>query len=175
MLALFESSAHPQYSLGLAASTLGYLDNIIRRLQLTSLDSNDPDVSSFKPHHVPSVNTRSSSGPKDPTQKCSCIPLHPNTNLPPDHFSSSWSYAPPWDPSWTPTEGYKEECRRLCWSALTLIAGHTSQSAAEPSQFYLTDPSNVCIFTVYLLETVPDLICVLLFPGEVSDRLSGCH
>lgn len=143
MLALFESSAHPQYSPGRAASSLSYLDNIIRRLQLTIIDRNDPDVSLFKPHYVPSVKTRSPSGPKGHTQKCSCIP---NANLPPDHFSSSWSYAPPWDPSWSASEVYKEECRRLCWSALTLIAGHTSQSAAfdkEPSQFYLTDPGNV--------------------------------
>jgi hypothetical protein len=158
MLALFESSAHPQYSPTRAGSALSYLDNIIRRLQLMTIDSNDPDVSSFKPHHVPSVKTRSPSGLKDPSQKCSCIP---NTNLPPNHFSSSWSYAPPWDPSWSPTEVYKEECRRLCWSALTLIAGYTSQSAAfdkEPTQFYLTDPGNYA----------------LLFPGEISDR-SGRH
>jgi len=56
MLALFESSAHPQYSPGRAALALGYLDNIIRR-QLMTLDTNDSDVSSFKPHRVPSVKT----------------------------------------------------------------------------------------------------------------------
>jgi hypothetical protein len=162
MLALFESSAHPQYNPARAASSLSYLDNIIRRLQLTILDSNDPDVSSFKPHHVPSVKTRSGSGSKDPSQKCSCIPLPPNANLPSDHYSSTWSYAPPWDPTWTANEVYKEECRRLCWSALTLVASHSSQSAAfdkEPSQFFLTDPGNYA----------------LLFPGEVSDRSSGNH
>ena len=65
MLALFESSAHPQYSPARAASSISYLDNIIRRLQLTVIDNNDPDVSSFKPHHVPSVKPRSGSGLKD--------------------------------------------------------------------------------------------------------------
>jgi hypothetical protein len=146
MLALFESSAHPQYSPSRAASSISFLDNIIRRLQLTILDSNDPDVSSFKPHHVPSVKTRSGSGPKDTSQKCSCIPLPPNANLPADHYSSTWSYAPPWDAHSSPNEIYKEECRRLCWSALSLVAGHSSQSAAfdkEPAQFFLTDPGNV--------------------------------
>ena len=62
MLALFESSAHPQYSRPRAASSISYLDNIIRRLQLTVIDNNDPDV---KPHHVPSVKPRSGSEPKD--------------------------------------------------------------------------------------------------------------
>ena len=141
MLALFETSAHPHYSPGRAAASLSYLDTIIRRLQLSIIDANDLEVSAFKPHQVPSVK---SNIPKDRGQKCSCLPL--NTNLPPDHFSSSWSYAPPWDSNWTSTEIHKEECRRLCWSALTLIAGYTSQSAAfdaEPTKFYLTDPSNV--------------------------------
>lgn len=144
MLALFESSAHPTYSPARAASAISFLDTIIRRLQLTTLDANDPDVTSFKPHQVPSVKTTM---PKDPSQKCTCIPLPPNSNLPPDHFSSSWSYTPPWDPNWSATDIYNEECRRLCWSALTLVAGHTAQSAAfdkEPTQYYLTDPANVC-------------------------------
>ncbi|KIM76126.1 hypothetical protein PILCRDRAFT_98790 [Piloderma croceum F 1598] len=157
MLALFESSAHPQYHPSRAAASINYLDSIIRRLQLTVVDNNDPDVSSFKPHHVPSVKSRSSSGSKDSPQKCSCIPLPPNANLPADHYSSTWSYAPPWDDNWTPHEAYKEECRRLCWSALTIVAGYSSQLAAfdkEPSQFFLTDPGNYA----------------LLFPGEVSDR-----
>jgi len=143
MLALFESSAHPQYTPARAASSINY---IIRRLQLTVTDSTDPDVSSFKHHHVPSVKPRSSSGSKDSPQKCSCIPLPPNANLPADHYSSTWSYAPPWDSNWTPHEIYNEECRRLCWSALTIVAGYSSQSAAfdkEPSQFFLTDPGNV--------------------------------
>jgi hypothetical protein len=146
MLALFESSAHPQYHPSRAAASINYLDSIIRRLQLTVVDNNDPDVSSFKPHHVPSVKTRSSLGSKDSPQKCSCIPLPPNANLPADHYSSTWSYAPPWDNNWTPHEAYKEECRRLCWSALTIVAGYSSQLAAfdkEPSQFFLTDPGNV--------------------------------
>ena len=110
MLALFESSAHPQYSPARAASSISYLDNIIRRLQLTVIDNNDPDVSSFKPHHVPSVKPRSGSGPEDASQKCSCIPLPPNANLPSDHYSSTWSYDPPWDSSWSSNGLYKEEC-----------------------------------------------------------------
>lgn len=88
------------------------------------------------------------SGHKDPSQKCSCIPFPPNTNPPQDHFSSSWSYMSLWDPSCSPTKAYKELCHGLCWSAITLIAGYTSQSAAfneEPLQLYLTDLGNVCI------------------------------
>lgn len=146
MLALFESSAHPQYSPNRAAAALSYLDNIIRRLQLTTIDAADPDVSAFKPHQVPVVVAHAgspNSSPKE-NQKCACLPQAPP--LAPDNFSNSWSYSPPWDPSWTPEQNHREECRRLCWSALTLVAGHSSQSAAfdkEPAQFYLTDPGNV--------------------------------
>ena len=46
MLALFESSAHPQYSPACAASSISYLDNIIRRLWSMKVN-HDIDVSSF--------------------------------------------------------------------------------------------------------------------------------
>lgn len=161
MLALFEASAHPQHAPARAAAAIGYLDTIIRRLQLTAIDANDPDVSAFKPHQVPVVKTRAAPSPggggggkEGAPQKCACIPLPPNANLPADHFSSSWSYSPPWDPTWSPAEIHREECRRLCWSALTLVAGHSSQSAAfdkEPTQFYLTDPGNVCFILFFFL------------------------
>lgn len=153
ILALFESSAHPQYSPERAAASLVFLDNIIRALSLTYLDANDPDVSIFAQRSVPTVSDTSSAdsasketthGPPQHDRKCSCI--HPNTTLPHDHFASSRSYPLPWDPSWSAAEVRKEECRRLCWSALNLVAGYTSQCSAfntEPPDLFLSDPANV--------------------------------
>jgi len=57
---------------------------------------------------------------------------------------------------------HKEACRRLCWSALNLVASYTSHCIAfrkEPTDLYLTDPANFR----------------LLFPGEVSERGSTDH
>ncbi|OBZ70695.1 hypothetical protein A0H81_09311 [Grifola frondosa] len=54
----------------------------------------------------------------------------------------------------------KEECRRLCWSALTLVASHTAQCSAfheEPLDLALSNPSNYA----------------LLFPGEAFERAPG--
>ncbi|EGO00473.1 hypothetical protein SERLA73DRAFT_181083 [Serpula lacrymans var. lacrymans S7.3] len=171
ILALFESSSHPQHSPARARSSLVLLDNIIRALSLTFVDANEPDVSTFTPNTVPVANQRSSLDPISKegarasqmnTRKCSCIPLPPDSSLPSDHFSSSWSYTPPWDPAWSPDEMHREACRRLCWSALNLVSSYTSHSLAfrkEPTEFFLTDPANFR----------------LLFPGEVSERAASNH
>ncbi|KAH7911013.1 hypothetical protein BJ138DRAFT_1151604 [Hygrophoropsis aurantiaca] len=169
ILAVFESSAHPQYTPERAKSSLILLDNIVRALQLTFLDSNEPDVSTFTPHSVPIAHRStlydSKEGVRSPrslARKCSCIPLPPNSSIAADHFSSAWSYTPPWDPEWTPEEMHREACRRLCWSALNLVASYTSHCIAfrkEPVELFLTDPANYR----------------LLFPGEVSERGTSDH
>ncbi|KIJ68076.1 hypothetical protein HYDPIDRAFT_173755 [Hydnomerulius pinastri MD-312] len=165
ILAVYESSAHPLYTPERARQSLIRLDHIVRALGLTFLDSNEPEVSTFTPNTVPIAHQRSFDGmskdglrsPRSAARKCSCIPLPPNASIVADHFSSSWSYTPPWDPSWTPEEMHKEACRRLCWSALNLVASYTSHCIAfrkEPTDLFLTDPANFR----------------LLFPGEVSER-----
>ncbi|KAF8557671.1 hypothetical protein OG21DRAFT_1505168 [Imleria badia] len=163
ILAVFESSAHHLYTPERERQSLILLDHIVRALGLTFLDNNEPEVSAFTPNTVPIAHKRSYDGmskdslrsPRSSSRKCACIPL--NSSMATDHFSSSWSYAPPWDPAWTPDEMHKEACRRLCWSALNLVASYTSHCIAfrkEPTDLYLTDPANFR----------------LLFPGEVSER-----
>ncbi|KAF9227168.1 hypothetical protein BS17DRAFT_727147 [Gyrodon lividus] len=170
ILAVYESSAHPLYTPERARQSLIRLDHIIRALGLTFLDSNEPEVSTFTPNTVPIAHTRSYDGmskdsvrsPRSVARKCSCTPLPSNASIVADHFSSSWSYTPPWDPSWVPDEMHKEACRRLCWSALNLVASYTSHCIAfrkEPTDLFLTDPANFR----------------LLFPGEVSERGSSEH
>ena len=131
-------------------------------LQLTSVDANDPDVSRFSANSVPVVNVcvgnvsplnKNGNGSRvsqqDRDRKCSCLPF--DAPLAPDHFSSYWSCPLPWDPAWSTSEVRKEECRRLCWSALNLVASYTSQCALfgrEPPEFFLSDPANVCHFSL---------------------------
>ncbi|OJA20523.1 hypothetical protein AZE42_01595 [Rhizopogon vesiculosus] len=166
IIAVYESSAHPLYTPERARRSLAYLDGIVRQLGLTFLDGNEPDVSTFTPDAVPIAHRHRAFDPmskdvRSPHRKCDCIPIPPNS-IATDHFSSSWSFTPPWDPSWTPEEMHKEACRRICWSALNLVARYTSHCIAsqkEPSDLFLTDPSNFR----------------LLFPGEVSERGSNEH
>jgi len=166
-----------------------YLDGIVRQLGLTFLDSNEPDVSMFTPNAVPIAHRRRAFDPmpKDGIRsphslphKCDCIPIPANSSIATDQFSSSWSFTPPWDPSWTPEEMHKEACRRICWSALNLVARYTSHCIAfqkEPTDLFLTDPSNVCIsfFDHVFYSPLIAAQFRLLFPGEVSERGSNEH
>lgn len=167
-----------------------YLDGIVRQLGLTFLDSNEPDVSTFTPNAVPIAHGRrrafdpmSKDGVRSPhslPRKCTCIPIPPNSSIATDHFSSSWSFTPPWDPSWSTEEMHKEACRRICWSALNLVARYTSHCIAfqkEPTDLFLTDPSNVCIQSLCCAFCSVLIVAQfrLLFPGEVSERGSNEH
>ncbi|KAK7692152.1 hypothetical protein QCA50_003771 [Cerrena zonata] len=149
ILALFESSSHPKYSSERAKNALEFMDRIIMTLSLTFTDTHDPDVSRYAPHGVPMVHI-----PQPLNKTCQC--LDPSTNL---ELQSGFSFTfnPPWGTDWTLEEIRREECRRICWSALTLVSSHTSQCAAfheEPLQLQLAEPSNYA----------------LLFPGEVHER-----
>ncbi|KAH9044255.1 hypothetical protein EDB84DRAFT_1587204 [Lactarius hengduanensis] len=57
-----------------------------------------------------------------------------------------WVATPTWNREWSEGEIKKEECRRLCWSALMLISAHTSYAVAanwRHSDFFVMEPSNV--------------------------------
>ncbi|KAJ7596839.1 hypothetical protein C8J56DRAFT_918462 [Mycena floridula] len=156
IIALFESSAHPLYTPDRAASSLKTLDDIIRRLSLTSLDVNDVDVPTFPLLGVPVVKI-----PFDdlPERKCCCEPQDSIRSHDP---SRSWTYVLPWDEKWSRLEIRDEECRRVCWTSLGLIANYTVQCAAfdrAPPDLFLTDPSNY----------------TLLFPAEALDRNSPVY
>lgn len=133
VLALFETSAHPQHDDASADSALLLLDKIIETLQLTGLDARD--------HHtldhssgVPTVAQG-----HIPLKRCEC----PSA---PADGTSSWAFQPAWDPHWSAEEIRAEETRRLCWSALVLVANHTVARAAEqrePLGLFLVNSSNV--------------------------------
>lgn len=59
-----------------------------------------------------------------------------------------WVTTPGWDDSWTEVQIRKELCRRLCWSALSLVSGHTSYVTASkriPAELFLIEPANVSL------------------------------
>ncbi|KAI0266953.1 hypothetical protein BC834DRAFT_87541 [Gloeopeniophorella convolvens] len=144
VLALFETSAHPQHNSDNADAALIFLDKIIEALQLTALDARDPDTLD----HSSGVATVAH--PRPPPKRCEC------TTLPADG-SATWSFQPAWDPMWTPAEAKAEETRRLCWSALMLVANHTVARAAEQRE-----PLN--------LSLIDSSTFHLLFPGEYHQR-----
>jgi hypothetical protein len=135
VLAVFETSAHPQHDDASVEAALILLDKIIGELQLTTLDARDPDTLDHSTG-VPTV-----ANPRPPKQ-CDCA-----ASAAPGDGSDTWSFQPAWDPSWTEAEVKSEETRRLCWSALILVANHTAARAAEqrePLNLFLVDSSNVC-------------------------------
>ncbi|KAF8965647.1 hypothetical protein BDZ97DRAFT_1811637 [Flammula alnicola] len=145
ILSLFESSAYPNHSAGRATNVLISLDQLIRNISLTTIDTGDRDVCLFSPNTVPMVLVESGIDEYNKDRKCACLPF--DAQEPVDHYSNR-PFILPWDPNWSNNEVRDEEIRRLCWSALTLI-----------SEFYICDPANFG----------------LLFPGEVLDRVSPAY
>ncbi|KAI0086526.1 hypothetical protein BDY19DRAFT_348662 [Irpex rosettiformis] len=88
-----------------------------------------------------------------PPCNCSALTLGQNWRYATD-LTPLWLMTPAWHPDASDPEVRKEECRRLVWSAVTLVAGYTSYVAslnvAPQVRLSLMDASNIA----------------LLFPGE---------
>jgi hypothetical protein len=57
-----------------------------------------------------------------------------------------WLSTPAWDENWSDGEIKKESCRRLCWSTVSLAAGHSSYTTAYKANgldLFITEPANV--------------------------------
>ncbi|KAI0769420.1 hypothetical protein BD413DRAFT_477518 [Trametes elegans] len=159
ILALFESSCHPLYSPQKACNALQLMDRIIHVLSLTSMDQEDACASSYASRMAPVVDLPS--GYRHP-ERCTCLgsPSGPGSPMGQQRFTGSYTINPPWDERWSITDIRKEECRRLCWCALTLVSAYTAHCSAfhiEPVELTLADPSKY----------------VLLFPGEAYERMPG--
>jgi len=145
VLTLFELCPHPGHSPQRANDHVLFLDKLIRSQRLTFIDGADPEVSRFAPRAVPIVQNRRV---YEPPEKCSC-PRSPLDNPVAHALLPSWASVPPWEPSWSPGEVEKEECRRLCWSALSIISCQSVISSAfdkDPPDFFLSNPANVSRF-----------------------------
>ncbi|KAK7469383.1 hypothetical protein VKT23_003858 [Stygiomarasmius scandens] len=166
LLALFEVCVHPNHTTRRSVSAITMLDSIIRSLSLTSVDFNDPQASVFTPGEVPAIGTTSAKQWSQPstaipghsfpyptsastsigTSGCSCATLTLGKHWPSSlEYAPMWTSTPAWDPSWTEAEVRKESCRRLCWSAISLAAGHVSYAMASHSHgldLFIADPAN---------------------------------
>ncbi|KAG0701405.1 hypothetical protein DFH29DRAFT_927092 [Suillus ampliporus] len=173
LLAFFEICPHPQHTSERSSSAILMLDMIIRGLGLTFLDIDDPHSAKFSPRSVPTIAPHTWTAPRQilhpadhllatsndiqpryPVQGCSCSSMTLGQRWPGAYeYTPLWVTTPAWDGNWSEAEVRKEGCRRLCWSALSLIAGHTSYVTARkhsPVELFLREPANYA----------------LLFPGE---------
>jgi hypothetical protein len=176
VLSFFELCAHPRHQMSRIRSALDILDSIIRLLGITHLDANDPTTSTFTRNAVPAVEASSeeyfsasqsftsSMSIPSPTQRspqqqqsavdtttsgsgCSCDAFSLGSQWPEARSQvPGWVTTPMWNSEWSEGEIKKEECRRLCWSTLMLVSGHTSYSDAvnwRIQELFMVEPSNV--------------------------------
>ncbi|OBZ70894.1 hypothetical protein A0H81_09169 [Grifola frondosa] len=171
LIGFFEISAHPLHNTERTRSALGMLDALVRSLGLTALDADDPRVSVFLPHLVPTVPASSPalgiqedqwnlSGPNSP-QGCSCSSYTLVHACP-----EAVEYAPLMcgTSAWTDvSEGEirKEECRRLAWSSLMIAASHSSYTSSDSAispqmDLFIMDPANVACVRMRLDPSLSD-------------------
>lgn len=176
ILSFFEVCAHPQQQTTRIHAALNILDSIIRSLSISYLDANNPTASTFIRNAVPVIEVSSEkyvslpqrypipiSMPSltqqyaqqqqiaiDPTVRassCPCERLSLGFQWPEAQTQAPlWVATPMWNREWTEGEIKKEECRRLCWSALMLVSGHSSFAAAvnwSRLDLFMVEPSNV--------------------------------
>ena len=141
------------------------LDSLIRTLSLTSIDKDDPTVSTFAPHSVPAIPSFADTqehSPWDPTippnsshlqtdsssKHCDCVVFTLGHNSPAaQQVTPLWLTTPAWKEGWVDAEIRKEECRRVVWSSMILAAGHSSYTTAcsgfSQMDLSINDPSSV--------------------------------
>jgi hypothetical protein len=176
ILTFFEVCGHPQHQLTRVLSSLNVLDSIIRSLAISYLDCGNPTTSKFPRNTVPVVEVSSenhftgTTGCASPTSVvsaarqyvqqrqiavdpivhgsvCPCKGLTLGVQWPEAQIQVPfWVATPMWNPEWTEAEIKKEECRRLCWSTLMLVSGHTSFAEAlnwRHLNLFVLEQSNV--------------------------------
>jgi hypothetical protein len=88
-----------------------------------------------------------SSPPTIRSEKCNCAALSLGQQWASAfEHTPLWLSTPAWDENWSDGEIKKESCRRLCWSAVTLAAGHSSYTTANNAHgldLFITEPANV--------------------------------
>lgn len=170
------------------------LDSIIRCLSLTVVDADDPNTTVFATGQVPGIGAPSSpsswtsvdnshsyfsqvepayhspaSSGAHTSSGCNCVALtlgeHWPTSL---EHTPMWATTPRWDPSWSPADIRKESCRRLCWAAISLAAGHVSYATANGShipELFISDPGNVRVHFSCFTFLYPFVVCSSFFWG----------
>lgn len=177
VLALFEICAHPKHSASRAFSAMTLLDSLIHGLSLTLLDADDADTSVFLPRSVPTVPQKatwtydayqvsSNLSDANPTPNCGCqaLTLASNWALT-NEYAPLWGHAPGWHATWSVGEIRKESCRRLCWSSMSLAAGHVSYMSAcrqRAPELFISNPANVRNFVKSRVILMPMSVCFVV-------------
>lgn len=129
-----------------------------------------PATSQLLQYHAPSASAAAahaqlqarmqlqSSGPDEAPPACPCAALSLVRNWPEARtVTPFWLCTPAWSTHWSAAEVRREECRRLCWNTLLLIAGYTTYRASMGLSILdlsIVQPSNVSHF--------PPLRCEIL-------------
>ncbi|KAJ7613428.1 hypothetical protein FB45DRAFT_938338 [Roridomyces roridus] len=141
ILVVYESSAHPDYHPSRLLQAFRVLDHALSTLGLMSFDAGQPNVCRYVSGTTPLADAPA------PASSCRCIP--PGS-----------PHALPWDnPSWSAHEIRDEECRRVCWSALSLVTSFRVECWAF-SRLDECDKLRMCDPASYLL----------MFPNELYER-----
>ncbi|KAH6883720.1 hypothetical protein BKA70DRAFT_1125789 [Coprinopsis sp. MPI-PUGE-AT-0042] len=176
ILAIFESSAHLEYTPANYLRSLTRLDGLIRSLALTSSDQPLANVSRFPEGGVPCVFTPTVGRELAEGRTCDCLrspavvgasprttsPTKTRPEFPPGGPNGMQikRFIPPWPQEWTPEQIRAEEARRLCWSALDLVSAYLAQCAVDGragGRFWVADSSKWALY----------------FPGEALESISS--
>jgi len=151
LIAFFEVCAHPRHSTQRVTSSMMMLDSLVRFMNLMTIDIEDARAIRWPENAPPIVprHRRASPPPSATTTPYVC-------NCRDQTLGSQWPLAATTVPSWVSTPGWpcrlpeseiqKEECRRLIWSSVQLLAAYNSYSVARGTQvvnFALCKASNV--------------------------------
>ena len=128
---------------------MNLLDGVIRCLSLARLDVEAPDVATFTTNATPSGDTLAPHSNLAVLESSLC-PCDQQSlgSLNPAVFAQvpSWGPTQGFDPAWSVAEIRKDECRRLVWIAVAILAreAETAYLLGRPFQsLFMTDPTNV--------------------------------
>jgi hypothetical protein len=178
MAAFFEICAHPYHSSERARSAVVILDSLVHSMSLSSLDAHDPQATTFSPGTPPIVSPqqhRHSISDFPTASECQCAEHSLGRVWPMARsITPLWLSTPAWIEEATEAELRKDQCRRLVWSSVMLIAGYTSYCEANQLSaeldLYLLDSSNVRTCLLAMLFSV-HLCYAVRF--AVSRRITG--
>lgn len=151
LIAFFEVCSHPRYSTQRVTSSMMMLDSLVRYMNLMTIDAEDARTVRW-PEGVPPIlprprRTSPTLQVTSTSDNCSCRDQTLGHQWPPAATTvPSWISTPAWPDGLPESEIQKEECRRLIWSSIQLLAGRNSYAVARGTQvidFALCKASNV--------------------------------
>ncbi|KAH8113570.1 hypothetical protein DFH11DRAFT_1510242 [Phellopilus nigrolimitatus] len=131
-------------SQGLRTSSSGYLAHVLPVPLYNHQPISDDRA---RPHHASLLlQYQDPHAASNPSPKCLCNELSlGRVWRETQEYTPFWMCTPAWNPAWGVAEIRREECRRLCWSTLTMLAGYTAYRASlglSIIDLFILHPSN---------------------------------